>query len=67
MTPREATQDETDSPENSPGHISQKPFTLQELVLHGRPNWPASVFFACIAVLHAYVAIHSYRISIWKA
>jgi hypothetical protein len=62
MTPREVTKDETDSPEN----FAPKPFTLQELVLHGKPNWPAAVFFACVAALHAYIAIHSFRTSLWE-
>ena len=59
MTPREATRDETDS--------VGKPFTLRELVLHGRPNWPAAVFFACVAALHVYLAIHCFTTSLWEA
>jgi hypothetical protein len=48
MTPREMTRNETVA----------KPFTSQELILHGRPNWAACVFFSSIALLHLYIAIH---------
>jgi hypothetical protein len=55
MTPREMTHNQTES--------AVKPFSLQELVLHGRPNWSACVFFACIASLHFYIAVHLFRTS----
>jgi hypothetical protein len=52
MTPREVMHDETDA--------IARPFSLQELVLHGRPNRPASVFFLGIASLHAFLAFHAF-------
>jgi len=58
MTPREKLRDETDS--------SLKPFTSRELVLHGRPNRAAALFFACVASLHAYIAVHSFGTSHWQ-
>jgi hypothetical protein len=58
MTPREMTRTDPDS--------SMEPFSLQELVLHGRPNLAAALFFLCMAALHTFLAIQGYRIGIWQ-
>jgi len=58
MTPREMARDLTDS--------AAKPFTLRELVLHGKPNFAAAIFFAFIASLHAYIAVHSLSTQLWE-
>ena len=55
MTPREVLHDER----ASAGGL----FSSQELVLLGKPNWPAGIFFAAMAALHAYIAIHAFGTS----
>jgi hypothetical protein len=59
MTPREVMHD--------PTATVGRQFSSRELLLHGRPNYPASVFFACIALLHLFIAIHALSNSIWEA
>jgi hypothetical protein len=63
MTPREVMHDEADSA----GKPLAKPFSTKELVLQARRNWPAAAFFACIAALHAYIAVHAFGTSSWEA
>ncbi len=58
MTPREVLHDER----ASAGGL----FSSQELVLHGKPNWPAGIFFAAMAALHAYIALHTFGTSNWE-
>jgi hypothetical protein len=55
MTPREVLHDDR----ASAGAL----FSSQELVLQGRPNWPAGIFFAAMAALHAYIALHTFGTS----
>ena len=58
MTPREMTRDQTDA--------AAKPFSSRELLLHGKPNWAAAVFFACIASLHVCLAVQSIGNNFWE-
>jgi hypothetical protein len=58
MTPREMTRAEPES--------STEPFSSQELVLHGRPNLAAALFFACMAALHIFLAVQGYPTGIWQ-
>jgi hypothetical protein len=58
MTPREVLAEALDAPVRN--------FSSRDLVLHGRPNWPAAIFFATIAILHTCIALNAFPTSPWE-